>query len=240
MTASTTTGTCARRDLASSPMTQRSRWRSSGWYLDLLTAAIGTFAVFLVFQPGSWVRTKWDIRKADRLTVREVGVRWDSIVSVSKAFGDSAGGVDVLVFTDYMCVFCRSMEPVIDSALSEGIDLAFIPVPRTADEMGYGAAVAVACSGRWGLAHRMHGQLMQNTEWQRDAAWQRVARAAGIIELDRFGDCLADAEMRERIELGRGLAARIGVTGTPTMVSRESVHRGVADLAAIREMARED
>lgn len=42
-------------------MTQHSRWLSGGWYLDLLTAAIGAFAIFLVFQPGSWVRTNWDI-----------------------------------------------------------------------------------------------------------------------------------------------------------------------------------
>lgn len=210
---------------------------TAGRVLDVFTAALGCFALYLMVQPGSWVRSRWDARSADRSTIHEVTRRWDSLIGVATPLGNTADEVSVLVFSDYECVFCRQSEPMIDSAVASGLRLGFVPVPRRDSESGYSAAIAVVCAEEFGFHHAMHSRLMTTKEWQKTADWREEARAVGVTALDEFQSCSRSASARRRVDQARLMADSVGISGTPTFVSRARVHRGLADLAILQVIA---
>ena len=82
----------------------------------------------------------------------------------------------------------------------------------------------------------MHAQLMNTTDWQRDTAWTREAKAAGVLDLTSFAACMRSDSAKNRLAQQKAMAETLGVTGTPVFFSRSAMHRGVAsknDLLAL-------
>ena len=209
--------------------------------MDFLTVLVACFAVFVAVQPGSWIRVKWDERQSVRRTREAVVVRWEAVARDAISLDGDRSQTQLFLFSDYECPFCRRMEASLDSALTDGLKVGFVPMPRATTQFGIGAAIAVICAEAVGAAGGMHRRLMTTDQWQADGDWVREARTLGIVPLAQFEACTLGSEARARVARLRTIADSAGVTATPTVVSRSGVMRGVpsrADLTALASRAR--
>jgi protein-disulfide isomerase len=204
---------------------------------DITTVLLFIAAAYLVAQPSSLVRSSWTRHWTDRTTFRAAKRHWSEMEQAGSRLFSARGRVEVVVISDYECPFCRASQAAIDSAVARGVGIALLHYPGPSHPNAEGAARAAICAEPSGHFPRLHAQLMQTDLWQKDEDWLREAGAAGVIEIEQFGACVTGEDARKRLLFQTELADSLLVTGTPTFVSLSGVHRGVASLSQLLELA---
>lgn len=213
------------------------RSQLGGRLLDIATGLFALAAIWLAVQPGSLARVKLDASIANFRTKRAVVAHYTELRSV--ALGPTAVETPspVIVFTDYNCDFCRAMEPSLDSLGGTGVQVVFIFVPRASAPAAAKAAEAVLCASEQGAEERLHRVLMRTEKWRTGGDLRVAALDADLDDIDSFDHCVESGRQKERLATMRALADSVGVTGTPTLVTSNAVHRGLASYSQIRTMA---
>lgn len=137
-------------------------------------------------------------------------------------FGDTAGGVRAVVFSDFQCPFCQVLAVRLDSLVALnpgnlGIEFRHFPI-RSLHPFAGLAAAAAECAATRGHFKSVHDSLFAN------AATLSSATIAGFLRLIAFDDsseveaCLVSDTVRLNIRADSVAAARLRIAGTPTLL----------------------
>src|SRR5580765_7065287 len=135
--------------------------------------------------------------------------------------GSAASGVvSVVVYSDYLCPYCRRLRHVLDrlrQALGERMAYVFRHYPNERAHPGAGFIHRAAeAAGRQGRFWEMHDWIYaQEPPPSPDEV--RVFVRSLDIDMDLFEQDLEDDETRRHVEGDLAEGKRNGVTGTPTV-----------------------
>ena len=145
---------------------------------------------------------------------------WQEDIALGIRIGPADAPMVVTEFMDFTCPFCAMVVPVVDSLLSHypsEVALVFQHFPLDGRPLSLPSAVAVECAERQGKFQPMYRLLFAQQESLGSKAWVILAEEAGIPDLAAFEACVNQpVDSFTRIEAGRDLGLRRGVTGTPT------------------------
>lgn len=181
-----------------------------------------------------------------RMKIREYASIREARMAVDSLFDwlSSKGRVDkerptIVEFTDFQCPYCRDMHDILKEAVAENrFDLVVMHFPlERIHPLAIPAAKASLCAAVQVSGGQMNHLLLSTRDWMDDTDWLRLARDAGVPNLEQFEQCLnasgTDQELAQHISLARD----IGIRGTPSFVSYSGVHRGVATLEELVQLA---
>lgn len=188
----------------------------TGLLLLLALAAVGT----LVVQANRMRSGNQDApsvadsptRVAEWLELRDAGPRT----------GPASAPLQIVYFSDFECPACRTMHQRLDSlshrhAGSVAVTMLHFPI-ESLHPHARAAAAAAECAAVQSRFAEYSQALFGAQERIGITRWQDFAREAGVPDLPAFQICLSDHEVHARVRRHEAMGARLGVTGTPTVV----------------------
>lgn len=165
------------------------------------------------------------------------------------SLGDPRAPVTVVAFIDYECPYCRKAQTTLDRLRATyGADLRVVPVVHALPMHAHArpAALAALAAGMQGRFEAMHARLLGGA--LDDAAIEDRARDLGL-DMARFDADRAGPAALHALDRASEMAARLGVTGTPSFfingrfvagAQSYEVFRAIVDerLAAARALVR--
>ena len=145
---------------------------------------------------------------------------WEEDTTLGIRIGPADARMVVTEFMDFTCPFCAMVAPAIDSLLSHyPADVAVVFQHFSLDRpLSLPSAVAAECAERQGKFKPMYQLLFAQQELLGSKDWATFAEEAGIADLAAFEACMElPANSFPRIDAGRDIGSRRGVTGTPTI-----------------------
>lgn len=168
---------------------------------------------------------------------------WQSWDESANRIGPENAPVVVAVFSDFECPFCQDLVPVLDSLIAEfpqSIAVDFHHFPLRGHPQSLDGAKAADCARRQGRFESMYHLLFSQMDSIGSKDWLAFAEEADVADLSTFSDCFAGpADGFPRIQAGRTLGERIGVTGTPKIWINGTLFGGERTLQGFRERAKE-
>lgn len=138
--------------------------------------------------------------------------------------GNPKGDVTLVEYYDYNCGFCRATLPVLQKLVDEDPNLRIVfkelPVLSAESRVAARAALAAAKQNKFKLFH----DALYAAGPVSDASIASAARASGV-DLSAVPDD-ADATIRDNLEV----AAKLGITGTPSWVVGDQVLTGALPI----------
>lgn len=143
--------------------------------------------------------------------------------------GNPKGDVTLVEFYDYNCGYCRASLPTLERLVASDPNLrvVFKELPVLSDESRVAARAALAAAAQ-GKFKRFHDALYAGGRVS-EASIAAAARTAGVNLSAIPGD--ADQVIRDNMEI----AARLGITGTPTWVVGDQLLTGAQPFERLRE-----
>jgi protein-disulfide isomerase len=140
--------------------------------------------------------------------------------------GSPDAPVRVLEFSDFGCGYCRrfheeSYPVLVQEYMDAGkVQWKYVPMVLGMFPNAIEAARAGECAGEQDEFAVMRDLLFERQpEWKRsddpDPLMDGYAREVGL-DMERFGQCVAEGWQDERIQDGTQLSRQVGVRGTPT------------------------
>ena len=132
--------------------------------------------------------------------------------------GDPNGDVTIVEFFDTRCPYCRKMEPVMESFLSQDHKVRLVykdlPILGPASVLGTRALLAAQKQGAYLPMREAVMKLPPDTTLPQIEA---AARALGL-DWTRMTHDMADPSVQARIDANLKLAHDLGIQGTPALV----------------------
>lgn len=139
------------------------------------------------------------------------------------ALSAESAAVEVVVFTDFQCPFCRALDSTLtamEAQLPGRIQrkIAHFPLPMHGSARP--AATAFECARSQGVARAMHSALFARQQDIGVASWQALAKSAGVADMNAFGRCMDESAGGQvpAIDQGIALARELKLSGTPAAV----------------------
>ena len=202
----------------------------------VVNVAVLLFLGYALLGPGPLgmkIREYTAAREA-RMAVRDVFARL-----VTEGRVDSARPT-IIEFTDFQCPYCRDMHEVLSRGAAQSeFDLVVMHLPlEQIHPLAKPAAKASLCAEAQRSGDDMNNLLMSTVDWIDDADWVRLARDAGVLDLIQFEECLDASGTEQELARHVAVARQIGVRGTPTFVSHRGIHRGLATVEELAQLAK--
>jgi protein-disulfide isomerase len=188
----------------------------TGFLLLLAVAAAGTLAVQASRMQG---RNQDAARVADSPTrVAE----WLELRDAGPRTGPAAAPLQIVYFSDFECPACRTMHQRLDSLSqrhpgSVAVTMLHFPIESLHPHARAAAAAAECAAGQSRFAEYSQA-LFGAQERIGITPWEDFARQAGVPDIPAFRACLGDQQVHARVRRHESMGARLGVTGTPTVV----------------------
>jgi protein-disulfide isomerase len=153
-----------------------------------------------------------------------------------------AGGVEIVLFSDFKCPFCANFARVFRELQSKGVagvrtTVRFKHFPlemHPAARLTHQAALA---AGEQGKFWEMHDLLFANrSEVTRDDLVRYAARLG--LNADRFQKDLDSDRLKQRVEADRAEGEKLGVQGTPTFFINGRAYSGTRSLEELAQLIR--
>jgi len=152
--------------------------------------------------------------------------------------GDKKAPIQIVLFTEFLCPFCKRVEPVIDKLAKEygkKVSLTFQSKIIHGEKAEYWHRVAYA-AGKQGKFWETEKYLFDNQsalqQTQPDQAWDSVVvpmcQKLGL-KADKVKKDMDSDEIKSQIKSEDELATGIGVRGTPTVAINGRIIRGAKD-----------
>lgn len=157
------------------------------------------------------------IRPRDLPVVRD----WGPLFAVGQRVGQPTGQPAFVVFSDYECPACRTLNDRLRARRAAG-DSAFSVIyrhlPLPSHRFAELAAVASECGAEQGAYTQMHDALFASQSQFGIKPWRGIAEDAGVSDLDRFDVCMKGDRALHRVREDAAVATQIGVQATPTLI----------------------
>lgn len=157
--------------------------------------------------------------------------------------GVSEPTVQVVVFSDYQCPFCRIANATLDSLIKvhpKSVVLVWrhYPLGRS-HPFAIDAAVAAECAAEQGRFSEYHSALFRAQDSLNSELWQKLATQVNVQDMSAFNACRRGSPALERVRSDLMAGDRLGVTGTPTILVNARLFRGVVPLGLLEGLVRE-
>ncbi|MDE0103173.1 MAG: thioredoxin domain-containing protein [Bryobacterales bacterium] len=201
----------------------------------VVNVAILLTILILLFGPrgplGRWF-VDWRRSSQQRALVES---SWPHLIQHATVLSSTPSPADtVVVFTDYQCPFCRSVETQLQQALAGGLAIAFLHLPlEQIHAKAREAASAAICADDRAMFADIHHALMETEEWMEEGRWDAFAGENGIVDPQEFVACMDSDETSDRVTANIALAARLGIQGTPTFVSDTGIEVGMDGIETV-------
>lgn len=212
----------------------RKRWKDRA----VNAALFGIAAVFLLHPQGILGRylSDWYREKSEQ---RQIAGLWEELQGIGHHYGAANGNI-VVEFGDYECPFCREQHRLLKQYETVNDDLTVVYVhfplrgihPRAED-----ASRLAICAQEFGKFTAMHKRLLETDEWIQDGDWRREAQAVGVDNFGELETCMVSERVQNRLDRANEIAAKLDITSTPTWVTLEGLHSGLADIAVLARLA---
>ncbi len=198
--------------------------------------------LFLVFSPsggglGRLLRTQF----GEWRDGRRVAAVWPDLTKGAGRLSEagSMSADTIVTFIDYECPACRLIAPSMRQ-MAERRDLVVF-VRHLPNDIQHAvareAAAAAVCADEMGKGSAAHRSLLETDGWLTNLDWLSFARDHGIVDQSGFVRCMDSGEAATRIRTDSLWAARMGIGGTPTFVSRKGIYEGAGGFGeAIAEL----
>lgn len=175
------------------------------------------------------VFAKLEAEQAAATVVSDKGLIDQNLVELFGPYADETPPV-VVEFLDYRCSFCRAQEDRIKEVVTEEVLVIRKHLPILGPESLEAAAKMIAIEMIYGseLSEQMHTALMGGGVPL--ARFDTQATSLGI-DPRRVSEMSRSAAVQETIAATRDLAQRLGIDGTPGIVTRTRIFRGMVDGA---------
>ncbi len=171
----------------------------------------------------------------------------DQIFNVSHRPANTLGNADapvtIVEYSDFECGYCRSfysttLQQVINDYVKSGkVKISYKHFPFLADS-SLPKAVVSECAAEQGKFWEMHNALFGGRIPKADEASmnRQAAQLAAEFGMDgaRFGDCLVNPQVRQRVIDDANEGQKVGVRGTPTFLINGKPLVGAQPYAAFR------
>ena len=153
----------------------------------------------------------------------------------------AAPPVEIVVLADYTCRFCRQLETALDSLQAEmgpRVQVTNLHYPLRPAGTGFTAAVASECAALQGRRPAYHRALYAHQDVLGSVAWDTLARAAGIPDLDTFRACVREQRTASVVRQHHARGEALGMSGTPTWLVNGTLYVGGASYAEVVQRVR--
>lgn len=157
--------------------------------------------------------------------------------------GDRLGRVDVspsvVVFSDYECPACRTLDANLDTLIRESDGALSIVVrhyPGPQNDYSKAAARAAICASVQGVFPLYHRNLFALQDSLGALSWSQIAQRSSVPDLSAFARCLEDSSVTNRLyrDLGSGMALRLA--GTPAVIVGTRLYIGALPTSILRRV----
>lgn len=159
--------------------------------------------------------------------------------------GSSDRAVEVVVFVDFQCPFCRRMETVLDSIASEehpNIRLIYRAYPLTIHPWAMEAATLAACvqlqntDSFWNLYGKLFDNQANITPDNLRSLVDMWLKSDKNIDRKVLDQCLSSNQGRSLVDRDISLGKRVGVRATPTTFINGSALEGASDRGTLMDL----
>lgn len=203
--------------------------------INLVLLAVLAYAAFM---PGSVARKSLADWWGGRALTKALQVNWEELAATKARVGALDGESLLMVkFSDYQCRYCKMAHSEIETlvkAPEAAVGIRHFPVVAI-HPYATKAAIASICGEFQDRFSEMHAELFRVDDWQQEPDWVALGIAAGL-EVEHFRACLRSERAQQRLEDDLALAAELGVTGTPTFVTRGRLHAGYLNEDDLRQL----
>ncbi len=153
--------------------------------------------------------------------------------------GNPDGDVTVVEYFDYNCGYCRKAFEDIVTLLNEDKNLRVIfqELPILSPSSQTMATLSMAAH-KQGKYFEMHKALMDYRGTQNEAAYNKVAKEAGI-DVEQMNKDAKSEEILSAIAKSSEMARNLGIRGTPGFVIGDKVYPGYIGLDGLRDAIKE-
>ncbi len=140
-------------------------------------------------------------------------------LSAAHRLGPADAPVQLVVFSDFQCGFCRELAPILRRLQEEfpgKVAVVFCHFPLAGHPRAFPAAIAAECAGEQGAFWPFHDQLFAANGNLDEASFLAVAAALGLDQA-RFAACLHSERPRQQVEANMREGMQLGLEGTPTV-----------------------
>ena len=151
--------------------------------------------------------------------------------------GETAPDVTIVVFSDFVCDYCRKFAETlatVDDQYGDRVAVYFRDYPLDIHIQAYDAHEAARCAHAQGRFWDMHDILFANQSELERHHLDDYALNRGF-DYHAFRDCMRAGETRLDIEIDRKAGRQVGITGVPTYVINGTKHTGAFGVEQIRE-----
>ena len=174
---------------------------------EALTLALFAVLPFLIFVAGNL---------AER---NPPGSLWVIDLSTAHRIGPANAPVQIVVFSDFQCGFCRQLVPVLQRVrrdFAQDVTIVFRHFPLEGHPRAVPAAIAAECAAEQGAFWEYHDKLFAEGGDFDDAELIKLASSLGLDQ-QRFTTCLHSAHPRDVVEASFREAIKLGLPGAPSV-----------------------
>jgi protein-disulfide isomerase len=155
--------------------------------------------------------------------------------------GRAEAQVLIVEYADYVCPYCRQLQPVLDRVLSEfkdDIRFAYKDAPLSMHASAQKAAEASHCAGAQGKYWDYHDQLVSAKQLD-IASLKKRARDLGLDGAS-FDACLDSGAQAGRVQSSLAEANSLGLQGTPSLFVNGRLFSGLITYEQLRDVVSEE
>lgn len=198
---------------------------------DVAIAALAAIALVLGGQ-AVWRQLRPSPQVLPRLS-EEPG--WSAIASAGSMVSSDEGGVTIVEFGDFECVFCQRFAAHVDSLRSVGVPVRFVYRhalnPQSATSLA--TARASECARQQGGFAAAYSLFMRSPE-ARSADYEAMRRAIGVPDSLEFHSCVSDEKWAPVLRSDSLAASQLRVRGTPTIFVEKLRYDGLPAFDSLR------
>jgi protein-disulfide isomerase len=168
--------------------------------------------------------------------------RYQVNTSGAPAKGDPDAKLAVVEFSDFQCPFCSRVTPTlkqIEEEYGDRVRIVFKHLPLSIHPKAPAAHAAAEAAHRQGRFWEMHDRIFADQQGMSPEKYVEYARELGL-DVDRFQQDLASAEVKQRIDADTSEASQLGVTGTPAFFVNGRFLSGAQPFSAFKALIDEE
>jgi protein-disulfide isomerase len=159
---------------------------------------------------------------------------WRELVGAPRL--GSAAEVELVVFADYTCQYCRQLDAALDSLQSTAgsrVQVRTLHFPLQPTGPGFTAAVAFECAALQRRGPAYHRLLYANQDVLGVIPWDSLAVLAGVPDRDTFRTCIREERTAGTVRSDRTRGEALGISVTPTFLMNGRLYVGGSSYAEL-------
>jgi protein-disulfide isomerase len=191
-----------------------------------------------IFAVCAFSVTRWRIGEKVELVAD-----WRSLASSDRAIDTASPPVSAVIFLDYLCVHCATLERILEDSLpgdlrdSVRVYIRHVPSSSRARQ-SMTAALLVNCSIREGRGKIAHQWLLRHQDMLVNSTIKGLIGEVGLADSPTVAACMSDSVQRATIARDVQLAQHFAITVTPTIAVDSVVIRGTVSARKLSKVIR--